>query len=71
MTYEFNNQDQQEVEQPDLYMHVASCGGLDDIMDEITHWSNNNKDKVFKSHSLCVVGMQYLLTIVYAYVECD
>lgn len=57
-----------EAEEPDLYMASFECATLETVRDELNMWSNQNKhDLVFKSHSVCVVGMTYLLTIVYHY----
>lgn len=56
-------------DQPDLYMHTCFCNNMDALRDELHYWANRNKDKIFNSHSVCVVGMQYLLTIVYEYVQ--
>lgn len=57
------------IDQPDLYMHCEDCNSLEDLRDSLNLWSNRNKHLKFHSHSVTLVGMTYLLTIVYSYVE--
>lgn len=56
-------------EQPDLYMYCEECKSLDDLRDSLSLWANHNKHCVFHSHSVALIGMTYLLTIVYSNVE--
>lgn len=58
-------------DQPDLYMYTSFCSTIDELKDELSYWANSNKDKIFKSHSVCAEGRSYLLTIVYEYVQYD
>ena len=53
----------------DCYMYTELCDSLDTLRDALSYWSNYNDTCVIVSHSVCLHGTSYLLSIVYYYIE--
>lgn len=52
-----------------MYTNMSDLNCLEDVREDLSYWCNTNVDKVIVSHSVALIGTQYLLSIVYYYID--